>query len=403
MKTFARLLALLLAMLTVLMVVVACDKGGDTSNNDGGGDSGLIDDRYDINGRLRDNLPNTLNYEGETISFMRWGDASCPEFEQENVTGDNVRDAVFGNVGTTISFRVSADDAPVLAKQFEPTFDESDLLQLNNRHFVISMIINGEKVPAFSATTLSIPSTPKDNFDAIVAHSREYYARPRLEVEEDIREAIEQSEKYKRELANSGRQEGDGPKLIIDTNSTPVFRPIPSVNGRSTGSSKKTEHKPNYHNLPSPQADLRRSGLSPNAAEGKERLGLKDLAKLAAEQSESKVEFKPAENTGSEKGNNKKKGKKNRKKNRKNQASHASPTPVSSPVAHEPKPARHEHGTAGSTPVTTPVKPEVEYQEKSTVQIQPSHEPIDLNIPIRGTDKFADKDNSMDGIISIKH
>ena len=85
---------------------------------------------------------------------------------------DSVRDAVFGNVGTTISFRVSADDAPILVKQFEPTFDASDLLQLNNRHFVISMIINGEKVPAFSATTLSIPDTPKDNFDAIVENSR---------------------------------------------------------------------------------------------------------------------------------------------------------------------------------------------------------------------------------------
>ena len=106
---------------------------------------------------------------------------------------DSVRDAVFGNVGTTISFRVSADDAPILVKQFEPTFEEGDLIQWNNRNFVISMIINGEKVPAFSATTLSIPDTPKDNFDAIIAHSRENFARPRLEVEAEIREAIEQS------------------------------------------------------------------------------------------------------------------------------------------------------------------------------------------------------------------
>jgi hypothetical protein len=328
---------------------------------------------------------------------------------------DSVRDAVFGNVGTTISFRVSADDAPVLVKQFEPTFDESDLLQLNNRNFVISMIINGEKVPAFSATTLSIPSTPKDNFDAIVAHSREYYARPRLEVEEEIREAIEQSEKYKRELADSGRQEGTGAKLIIDTTSAPVFRPVSSDGDRGAGHSRKTEHKPNYYNAPTPQQDLRRSGLSPNAAEGKERLGLKDLARLAAEQSGSKVEFKPAEkpvetpkpDDKAEKGNNKKKGKKNRKKNHKNKGSHASPTPVSSPVSHDVNTSDHKAKTTAptpvTTPVTTPVKPEVEYQEKSTVQIQPSHKPIELNMPIRGADKFADKDNSMDGIISIKH
>ncbi|MBR5389450.1 type IV secretion system DNA-binding domain-containing protein [Candidatus Saccharibacteria bacterium] len=122
---------------------------------------------------------------------------------------DSVRDAVFGNVGTTISFRVSADDAPLLVKQFEPTFDASDLIQMNNRHFIISMIINGEKVPAFSATTLSIPEPPQDNLDAIIESSREKYSRPRADVEEEIRETIEASEKYKKELSDSGRAAGE--------------------------------------------------------------------------------------------------------------------------------------------------------------------------------------------------
>ena len=122
---------------------------------------------------------------------------------------DSVRDAVFGNVGTTISFRVSADDAPLLVKQFEPTFDASDLIQMNNRHFIISMIINGEKVPAFSATTLSIPEPPSNNLDAIIESSRELYSRPRADVEEEIRETIEASEKYKKELSDSGRNAGE--------------------------------------------------------------------------------------------------------------------------------------------------------------------------------------------------
>ncbi|MEX0934348.1 MAG: type IV secretion system DNA-binding domain-containing protein, partial [Candidatus Saccharimonadales bacterium] len=47
-----------------------------------------------------------------------------------------VRDAVFGNVGTLTSFRVSADDAPYLAKYFAPTFEGEDLVKLNNRNFV---------------------------------------------------------------------------------------------------------------------------------------------------------------------------------------------------------------------------------------------------------------------------
>jgi len=194
---------------------------------------------------------------------------------------DSVRDAVFGNVGTTISFRVSADDAPVLAKQFEPAFDESDLIQLNNRHFVISMIIDGEKVPAFSATTLSIPNTPDDNHDAIIEQSRKNFARPRAEVEAEIKETIEQSEKYKKELSDSGRQPENEETIQIQ-------KPVFSYN------SPKNEQKPNFRKPSTPQGDFRRQNLSPNAAEGKtERLGLKDLAKLV----EANKSANPAINT----------------------------------------------------------------------------------------------------------
>ena len=71
------------------------------------------------------------------------------------------------------------------------------------------MIINGEKVPAFTATTLSIPTTPKDNFSAIITSSRLKYSRPRADVEAEIRETIEQSEKYKKNLSDSGRAAGE--------------------------------------------------------------------------------------------------------------------------------------------------------------------------------------------------
>ena len=222
---------------------------------------------------------------------------------------ESVRDAVFGNVGTTISFRVSADDAPILVKQFEPTFEVSDLLQLNNRHFVISMIINGEKVPAFSATTLSIPDSPNNNFQAIIAHSRSAYGRPRAEVEVEIRETIEQSEKYKKELSDSGR----------------IANEIHS------------EQKPNLRYQFTPQADFRRQNISPNTAEGKVRLGLKDLAKLVNE-AEKKIE--PLTEKDREEKNNSKKAKKQRGK-KTMQVS----TTVNSPVA-----AKKEDEKQVSTP-----------------------------------------------------
>jgi len=179
---------------------------------------------------------------------------------------DSVRDAVFGNVGTTISFRVSADDAPILVKQFEPTFEAGDLLQLNNRHFVISMIIGGEKVPAFSATTLSIPDSPNDNFEAIIAHSRTQFGRPRAEVEAEIRETIAQSEKYKRELSDSGRLASSGVARGFEQGRT-------GAGNNTTGVTTSN----------SPVFEFRRQNLSPNTAEGKERPGLKDLARLVGE------------------------------------------------------------------------------------------------------------------------
>ena len=174
---------------------------------------------------------------------------------------ENVRDAVFGNVGTTISFRVSADDAPVLAKQFEPVFEAQDLLNLNNRHFVVSMIINGEKAPAFSATTLSIPKPPHDITPQIIEYSREHYSRPRAEVEKDISANIGAADKFKQDLSNSGRAAGE------------------------RGSAKPSE-KPVFKFQPTPQDELRKQKISPNAMQGEEDNagnGLKNLGKLLAQ------------------------------------------------------------------------------------------------------------------------
>lgn len=103
---------------------------------------------------------------------------------------DTVRDAVFGNVGSMISFRVSADDAPILSKQFEPQFESGDLLQMHNRHFIINMVINGEKAPAFSATTLALPPEQIDNTPQIIENSRRLYSRLRSDVEAEINALI---------------------------------------------------------------------------------------------------------------------------------------------------------------------------------------------------------------------
>ena len=198
---------------------------------------------------------------------------------------ESVRDAVFGNVGTTISFRVSADDAPILVKQFEPVFDGSDLIQMNNRHFVISMIINGEKAPAFSATTLNIPKTPNDNLETIITSSRNLYSRARADVEAEIRATIEQSEKYKKELSDSGRS------IQVQNSNIASQKPnTPHQFYRSTITQSHSAIKPEFitpiNSLIS--ESLATKKISPNTVSGKSGPTLKDLGTII-QQTESTI------------------------------------------------------------------------------------------------------------------
>lgn len=98
-----------------------------------------------------------------------------------------VRDAVFGNVGSIISFRVSADDAPYLAKYFAPTFEGEDLIKLNNQHLVVSMSIDGETAGSFTARSLRVPDIDTDFVPHIIEHSRRNFASQRETVDRYIR------------------------------------------------------------------------------------------------------------------------------------------------------------------------------------------------------------------------
>ena len=99
-----------------------------------------------------------------------------------------VKDAVFGNVGTIIAFRTSADDARSMLRYFEPKFEEHDLVHMHNRHFVVSMTIEGEKVPAFSAISLNLPPDGQDMSEQIIEHSRAQFALDRAQVENIVGE-----------------------------------------------------------------------------------------------------------------------------------------------------------------------------------------------------------------------
>ncbi|MFA6251476.1 MAG: CxxC-x17-CxxC domain-containing protein [Candidatus Paceibacterota bacterium] len=106
----------------------------------------------------------------------------------ENKDGSKVRDAVFGNVGTMIIFRVGADDAEFLEKEFEPEFTAQDLVNLPNFHIYLKLMIDGITSRPFSASTLPPIKVDlsKGIKDKIIESSRKLYTRSREVVEGEI-------------------------------------------------------------------------------------------------------------------------------------------------------------------------------------------------------------------------
>lgn len=97
-----------------------------------------------------------------------------------------IRAAVFGNVGTIITFRVGAKDAHYLAREFNSVFTESDIINLPNYQIYLKLMIDGVASRAFSADTLPGPAKQTSYADIIIDLSRTKYAQPRKDVEKAI-------------------------------------------------------------------------------------------------------------------------------------------------------------------------------------------------------------------------
>ncbi len=98
-----------------------------------------------------------------------------------------VRDAVFGNVGTMVCFRVGAADAEFLETEFDPTFTPNDMVNLPKYNIILRLMINGVASDPFSAVTMPVnESWATGNAEKVIKVSRERYANPVIEVEEKI-------------------------------------------------------------------------------------------------------------------------------------------------------------------------------------------------------------------------
>ena len=100
---------------------------------------------------------------------------------------EEVRNAVFGNVGTMIAFRVGAFDAEVLEKEFSPTFTAEDLVNLGFTQIYLKLMIDGVSSAPFSSTTIAPIKRADITFkDDVIESSRLIYAKKRVDVEEEI-------------------------------------------------------------------------------------------------------------------------------------------------------------------------------------------------------------------------
>ena len=105
---------------------------------------------------------------------------------------EEIRDAVFGNIGTVVSFRIGQNDVESLSRYFQPHFDGDDLLRIPNYNTVVRTLVSGVPTQPFSMATLPPLGNPNEELsDALKQLSAAKYGRPRAVVEKEIFSRLE--------------------------------------------------------------------------------------------------------------------------------------------------------------------------------------------------------------------
>ena len=126
--------------------------------------------------------------------------------------GNAIRDAVFGNVGSFIAFRVGPVDAEIISKQFAPDITEEDLVSLPRRHMYLTLNIDGAGSPPFSARTFWMGDPEGESYtDEVVQKSMDTYGVDREVVEKIVRENLEADDKAN-QAAKKAAGSGGGKK-----------------------------------------------------------------------------------------------------------------------------------------------------------------------------------------------
>lgn len=103
---------------------------------------------------------------------------------------DKIRDAIFGNVGSMVIYRVGAEDAEFLEKYFKPVFTKDQFVNLPNYNAYVKLLINGSVAAPFNMAALKPRQANRADGQKAKELSRIQYGRPRAEVEVEIREKL---------------------------------------------------------------------------------------------------------------------------------------------------------------------------------------------------------------------
>lgn len=111
---------------------------------------------------------------------------------------EEIRDAVFGNMGTIVSFRVGQNDVEALTKYYQPLFGGDDLLRVPNYNTIVRTLINGVPTQPFSMATLPPLGNPNPQLaGALKQLSSAKFGRPKVKVEAEIFERLATEEEPK--------------------------------------------------------------------------------------------------------------------------------------------------------------------------------------------------------------
>lgn len=99
---------------------------------------------------------------------------------------ENIKDAVFGNVGSIVAYRVGAEDAEYLEKQFSPVFTAKDIMNIDNHNAYVKMLVNGRPAKAFNIKTEMPPKGNPKLIDSLKQLSYMTYGGDKTEIEEQI-------------------------------------------------------------------------------------------------------------------------------------------------------------------------------------------------------------------------